>query len=471
MTLRLRLTLGYTFVLALVLSIFGTLVYLLLVNSMTAQLEHAMISVADDVIYSSRRDLQGIFLPPLDLIGNVAVQVWVRDSQQQLAQFDTNLSPPLDHPFDPQTLTVEMRKFSSVGMEDTRLRVLTVPLTLAADDHILGYMQLASSLEIVDQAQRSLLLVLLGGSLAAVLLAGISGWLIAGAALRPLDLMTHAAIRITRADDLSRRIELDAPTSSEVGRLILAFNETLERLENLFTGQRRLLADVSHELRTPLTAIRGNLDLMQRMGRLDDESIEAITAESERLTRMVSDLLLLARAETGHLPLESEPLEADKLLLEVFQQAQVLADGKVAVLLGAHDQGCVIGDRDRLKQVLLNLIANGIQHTPAGGELVLSIENIEGWMKIGVTDTGLGIPPEEQTRIFDRFYRVDQSRRRAGDGGAGLGLSIAYWIVRRHDGCLEVESSPGHGTTFNVWLRCADLVSEELEQAAEPESG
>lgn len=238
----------------------------------------------------------------------------------------------------------------------------------------------------------------------------------------------------------------------EVGRLIQAFNESLERLENLFETQRRFLADVSHELRTPLTSIRGNVDLIRRMGEPDAESLDAITSEVDRMTRLVQDLLLLAQAETGKLPLASAVVELDTLMLEVYQQAKMLAQDKVAVRLGREDQARVFGDRDRLKQVLLNLVGNALEHTPPGGQVTLALSCVEDWARLTVTDTGAGIPQEELPHIFERFYRIDRSRRRTGAGGAGLGLSIAYWITRSHQGRLEVASEVGRGSTFSIWL-------------------
>jgi signal transduction histidine kinase len=226
----------------------------------------------------------------------------------------------------------------------------------------------------------------------------------------------------------------------------------MERLENLFEAQRRFLADISHELRTPLTAIRGNVDLMRRMGKVDEESLQAITSEGERMTRMVQDLLLLARAETGNLPLAQEVVELDTLLLEAFQQAKMMAGDRLEVRLGKEDQVRVLGDRDRLKQVVLNLVANAMEHTPKDGTVTLGVSADGNWARLSVSDTGPGIPEEQQALIFDRFYRGDPSRKRSKEGGAGLGLSIADWITRRHNGRIELSSEVGRGTTFYVYL-------------------
>jgi heavy metal sensor kinase len=459
-TLRARLTLWYTAVLALVLGAFGFAVYGLLSLSLVRQIDETLDTAAEEIRLAFRRDVQGIHLPPvvLDLTANVYVQVW--DPKGDLIA--TNISVA-DEPFDSGRLAESKKAYSDVSYEGIHLRVLTYPLGAQPEGTIVGTMQLASLLTTVDDAQRGLLVLLLCGGLMAVALAGLVGWTTAAAALQPLEQVTDTALQITHADDLSKRIPLNGPAEGEVGRLILAFNETLERLENLFDAQRRFLADVSHELRTPLTTILGNLDLMRKMGKLDDESLEAITSETQRMKRLVQDILVLTQAESGKLPLGKEVVELDTLVLEVFQQSKVLAKERVEVHLGQEDQARVIGDRDRLKQVLLNLMSNAIEYTPAGGSVTLGLACVGDWARVTVTDTGPGIPQEELPHIFERFYRVDRSRKRTERGGAGLGLSIAYWITRSHDGRLEVASEVGKGTTFSVWLPRSGKGGAELK--------
>jgi signal transduction histidine kinase len=295
------------------------------------------------------------------------------------------------------------------------------------------------------------------GSVIAMAITGVVGWMTTRRALAPLESVTQTALRITRADDLSRRISYQGPPDDEVGQLIHAFNQTLHRLENLFNSQRRFLADVGHELRTPLTVIKGNVDLMQRFGEADEESLSSIENEVDRLTRMVGDLLLLAQAESGKLPLDNRLIEMDTLLLEVLNQMNVLARDKVQLHLGDIDQVQVCGDQDRLKQVLMNLVGNAINYTPQGGTVTLGLGKDGAQSILTIQDTGQGIPEEDLPHVFERFYRGEKSRTRSRDGkGFGLGLSIAYWIVRNHGGRIEVESTEGEGTTFSVWLPLAD---------------
>jgi signal transduction histidine kinase len=285
-----------------------------------------------------------------------------------------------------------------------------------------------------------------------VLIAGVVGHFISTMALNPITTITETALQITRADDLSRRIPTEGPPEGEVGQLVLAFNETLERLQALFETQRRFQADVSHELRTPLTAIRGNVDLIRRMGEVDTESLDAITSEVDRMTRMVRDLLAISQAESGKLPIASHVVELDTLMLEVYNQARLLIQGEITLSIGDEDQARIQGDRDRIKQVMLNLVTNAIDHTPSGGRIELGVKCSGEWALFSVQDTGVGIPDEHLPHLFERFYRGDKSRKRKASGGAGLGLSIAYWITRAHGGRIDVQSEEGAGTTFKVWL-------------------
>jgi len=242
--------------------------------------------------------------------------------------------------------------------------------------------------------------------------------------------------------------------ADEVDRLAITFNEMLQRLENLFSTQQRFLADVSHELRTPLTIIRGNLALLKQGDpAANEETLRTIDAESERMSRLLADLLLLAQSDAGASVSNRTPVELDTLLLDVYRQARVMAaarDGQLKITLGEEDQALVEGDPDRLKQLLLNLVDNAIKYTPSG-EVKLSLIKHDGQVGLRVADTGMGIPTEDLPHIFERFYRVDKARSRE-KGGTGLGLSIADWIAKAHGGFIQVESQPGKGSTFTIWL-------------------
>jgi len=387
-------------------------------------------------------------LKSTDISSDVYVQVWGLDGELQ-SSFGT-LENFADQPFDPNTLHAERPLFRDTSENGLRIRVLSVPLQQRG--HVIAILQVASSLEVVDTARMNLTDVLSIIWVVAVLFSGIVVWFTLGQTLKPLEAITETVEQINRADDLSRRIPYQGPEDDEVGNLIGSFNQTLERLEALFTSQQRLLADVSHELRTPLTVIKGNVDLIRRMKTLDEESLTSIDQEAGRLTRLVGGLLLLAQAESGKLTLNMKRVELDLLLTEVFQEMTILAGNKVHIRLNEIDQAYVNGDRDRLKQVFINLVANAIQYTPQGGDVFVSLQTIGEQARIICRDTGPGIPSEDLPHIFERFYRAEKSRTRRETTGFGLGLSIANWIVERHGGRIEVNSHEGKGTTFAIWL-------------------
>ena len=219
--------------------------------------------------------------------------------------------------------------------------------------------------------------------------------------------------------------------------------------ENLFNSQRRFIADVGHELRTPLTVIKGNVGLMRKLECGDEESLASIDTEVDRLNRMVGDLLLLARAESGKLPLNRENVELDTLLLEVLQQTKVLAANRLDLRLDEIDLVLVCGDRDRLKQVLLNLIGNAIKYTHQGGEVVASLGKVGDQARVTISDNGPGIPTEDLPHIFDHFYRVEEHK---GMEGSGLGLAMVKSIVKAHDGTISVHSQVDKGSVFTITL-------------------
>jgi two-component system OmpR family sensor kinase len=426
MSLRARLTLLYTILVGGTLMIFGLAIYQLVSLTITQQIDQILERTASNIISAIRVNAVG------DLNSSYNIS-WMTEPLDPLARYTSQ----------------PVKRDITIG--NAHLRVLSVPLSIGSRPA--GTLQVAASLAVVEATQNTLLNVLVVGTIVAVTLAAFGVSFVTYRSLSPLESVTQTALQITRADDLSRRIPYQGPTDDEIGQLIEAFNQTLSRLENLFYTQRRFVADVGHELRTPLTVIKGNINLMRRIGCSDEESLDSIEDEVDRLTRMVGDLLLLARAEAGKLPLNRVIVELDTLLLEVLQQSQVLSHEKLDLRLGDIDQALVCGDRDRLKQVLINLVSNAVKYTPAGGEVIVSLIKEDGFAKFTIKDNGPGIPAEDLPHIFERFYRIEKSRTRSADGkGFGLGLSIAYWIIKHHEGDIEVDSTEGEGTTFFIWL-------------------
>ncbi|MBP6176914.1 MAG: HAMP domain-containing protein [Anaerolineales bacterium] len=451
MSLRLRFTWLYSTIMGGILLIFGAVVYFLVNIILLNQVDSMLAGVVRDITQvtkvNSVGELSLISLPPLDMTSNAYVQVWGPDGR--LIATSPSIGT-LTKPLDPNGLQAGESIYQDSYLDGAHLRVLSVPLVLG--ERTIGTLQVGASLSVVDATRTNMLSTMAVIAVFAVLIAALGSWVVLGRALSPLEAITETVDQINRADDLSRRIPHDVQNEDEIGDLVVSFNQTLERLESLFTSQQRFLADVSHELRTPLTVIKGNVDLMRRMKQADEESLGSIDQEAGRLTRLVGGLLMLAQAESGKLTLNLKPVELDLLLTEVFTEMCVLAGSKVRVHLNEIDQVMVNGDRDRLKQVFLNLISNAIQYTPQGGDVFLSMAKIGEQARIIIRDTGPGIPAEDLPHIFDRFYRAEKSRTRSSTSGFGLGLSITQWIVEHHGGQIKVESKEGKGTTFVIWL-------------------
>lgn len=452
MSLRLRLTLLYSILMGVILVIFGAVVYFGVNFILVDQVDIMLANVADEVIRSTEinevGELSVVTPPQLNMNVNAYVQLWSNDGEIIATSPSIGL---LSQPLDPVGLSNDVTMYQDSQIGDSHLRVLTIPLML--ENRLVATLQVGSSLEVIDNTRQSFLSTMILISTGVVFLAGLISWVVLGRALSPLETIADTVDQINKADDLSRRIPYQGNPKDELGYLALSFNQTLQRLETLFTSQQRFLADVSHELRTPLTVIKGNVDLIRRIKVADEDILNGMDDEVGRLNRLVGGLLMLAQAESGKLALNFGQVELDLLLTEVFTEVRVLASNKVKVHLNDIDQVIVRGDRDRLKQVLLNLIANAIQYTPAGGEVFLSLSKIADQGRLIVRDTGPGIPAKDLPHIFDRFYRAEKSRTRSRSSGFGLGLSIAKWIIEQHGGQIKVESKEGEGTTFVIWLK------------------
>lgn len=451
MSLRLRLTLIYSALLSGVVLLLSIVIYsmasVVIINQVDGILEQAVNQIINVIQVDQTGDLR--FSPEtLQLSKSIHYQIWSGD--QRLLHYSENMSEFSDE-MDDEVFSQSQSIYRNVENSDIPLRVLTVPLMINGEQS--GWLQVGMILTEVRYTQRLLQLVFGFSALFAIIIAGIVIWLVTSQALEPLAEMAQITNRITSTDDLSKRIPVDVGRNDEISTLVLTFNQTLVRLERLFNAQRRFLADVSHELRTPLTVIKGNIGLMRIIKNYDEESLKSIESEVDRLNRLVGDLLLMAHAESGKLPLMFVPVEIDDLLFEVFEEMKVLSDGHHNIRIGNIQPAIVTADRDRLKQVFLNLGSNAIKFSPEGGLILLSLYVRSNWVQIIVSDEGPGIPEEELGWLFERFYRSDKARSRANhDVGFGLGLPIAYWIVRNHRGRIDVETVDGKGATFSVWL-------------------
>jgi two-component system, OmpR family, sensor kinase len=472
MTLRTKLVLWYSGLLAIIIVIFAVAVFSVMRYTLINTVDRTLEETVRQVIQNSRTfpvaDFSGperviVTLPPLDVFSasGVLIQVWTeQEGSPHLEDASANLSS-YDRPLNQRALGSSDADYSNIVInDDTTLRVLTSPM-VTVQGKLIGNVQVASSLNTVNQATDRLLGIMLVSGGVGILGSIAVGMLLSSRATRPIERITQAAGSIAVAKDLKTRLPWDGPMD-ELGRLTVVFNQMMERLEQAFGIQQRFVADVSHELRTPLTAIRGNLDLIKRYG-MDDMSLEAITDEVDRMSRMVNDLLMLARADYGGLTLDLGPTDLDTIVSDVYREARVLAkDRDLRVVMERFEPVRIHGNPDRMKQVVLNLVSNAIKFTPDGGKVSLSLYQTSDDAVIEVKDTGIGISKADQVHIFDRFFQADASRSRHGEG-TGLGLSIAKWIVEAHNGALTVESDLGKGSAFIVTLPLQAVETPEAE--------
>jgi heavy metal sensor kinase len=454
-SIRVRLTLWYLVVLAVILLLFAAGVYVTMRTALREQLDDSIESRALLVQQLITFDADGRpVLPP----GADTSAIGIDDEFQRLFDVSGGITFDSSRNFGDvpvETDALEAARagrmhWSTIGDGKGEARVLTVPIR--REGEVAAILQSARASDDTRETLNSLLLILAAGAAGALVFASLGGWWLSSRALSPIDRITRAANAIT-AQDLSRRLDLDLP-DDEVGRLARTFDSMIARLDAAFERQRRFTADASHELRTPLTAIRGQIDVVLDRARGPEEYqrvLSTVNTQVERMTRLSESLLTLARADAGALPLQRERVDAGELARSVADDVRPLADAK-GLRVDVEGEGAaeIVADEDLLLQLMLNLTDNAIRYTPEGAVTV-------GWrggastVELFVRDTGPGVPADQQERIFERFHRVDASRSRQ-DGGSGLGLAICRWIAEAHGGTISLESAPG-GSTFTVKLR------------------
>jgi heavy metal sensor kinase len=290
-------------------------------------------------------------------------------------------------------------------------------------------------------------------------LALLAAWVLAGRILEPVHRMVADVAAITDGRSLHRRVVVESDARDEFASLAQTLNDMLARLEASFAALRRFTADASHELRTPLAVIRADVERAMATPRDAHEHavvLEEALQEVSRMTGLVESLLTLARADEGRFDLVREPVELEPLIRDVAETAQILGEeAGVTVRLPHVEAARVYGDRERLRQLFLNLVTNAVKYTPRGGHVEISLETRHDEAIVTVRDDGIGIAAADLPFIFDRFWRADPARTRATGGGSGLGLAISQWVAHAHDGRIEVSSRLGRGSTFVVILPAA----------------
>ncbi|HVG18795.1 MAG TPA: ATP-binding protein [Blastocatellia bacterium] len=304
-------------------------------------------------------------------------------------------------------------------------------------------------------------LILLVIDIVAVAASIMGGYLIIGKALKPVDHIAERARHIGQGN-LRQRLEY-MDSSSEMVRLTAVLNEMLDKLQRLFESQEQFVQDASHEIRSPLAALRCRLEVALRQDRPPEDYrqvIEGSLEDATRLTALADDLFLLARADSNNLSMEFREVSLAEVLAGIHAQLMPLAESQaIDFTLDAGPNSTVYADRTRIAQAFRNLAENALKYTPRGGRVAIRVKPEGEDVRADIEDTGIGIPQEEHANIFRRFYRVDHARSRS-DGGTGLGLAICDQIVRAHGGRIEVDSAPGGGSRFSVYLASATALLE-----------
>ncbi|HEY0099532.1 MAG TPA: heavy metal sensor histidine kinase [Pyrinomonadaceae bacterium] len=458
-SVRARLTLWYVSALALILVVFGVAVYVMLSRALNRRVDEALRSTLEISITSLKHDTQE---GQSSQSAAQSTAAELSHPQQALMIFDGAGRLLAEHPYE-DDLHIRLPDLGAIPADEVYL--YTVAEENDADDHHrlavrrvrippadTPYIILASQpLEAVEDELESLREILYLATPAALLLAGLGGWFLARQGFAPVAAMARSARRIG-AGSLDRQLPVVNPRD-ELGQLATTFNELLARLNSAFVQQRRFMADASHELRTPLsvmsTAAGVTLKKPHREEEEYREALQMMAEQTRRLSRIVQDMFILARADAGHYPLQKRALYLNDLLEDIARAAGLLAAHKdVTVELTNLPEATFHGDEDLLRQMMLNLLDNAIKFTPGGGVVRLGLTRRADEYLLSVADTGTGIPAVAQAHIFERFYRADKARSRGEDGGAGLGLAIARWIAQAHEGELELDGSGHNGTTF-----------------------
>ena len=423
-SIRLRLTLWYVGLLAVILAAFGAGVYFTLRQVLHHNLDESIEAQASTVLATIRFD----------------------DGRPLLSN---GLSMATDGDDGFVRVVGPSRQRSSAS--DPDVRVGTFPIL--RDGQLVGRLEVGQSREDSSDALATLLLIMAVAYPVTLAVAVLGGFFLAGRALSPVDKITGLARRIS-AKDLGQRLDLQLP-DDEVGRLARTFDDMIGRLDDAFRRQRQFTADASHELRTPLTVMKGQVEVALHRERSPAEYrevLEAVNSEVDRLIGLVGGLLTLARADVGEVGLTLENVEVGELVAGTVEHMRPTAAEKdIAIDVAPGAATTVRVDEDLVLQLLLNLLDNAVKYTPAGGRITVGWDGSTGQTELWVRDTGIGIPEEHLPHVMDRFYRADDARSRS-EGGAGLGLAISRWIAEAHGGWLRVESTPDRGSTFTVTL-------------------
>ncbi len=458
-SIRVRLTIWYGGGLALIMLLFATALYVVMARALEDQIDRSLEEAAVAASQSLEEHRFGPFLL-LDDLAQAFPELALLDKffqifgpQGQVTLQSANIKTR-NIPLSQTALQSSLQGravFETVRFRDEiPIRLLSYPIRHG--QNLVNILRVGMSLQPEKEMLARLVFVLLIGSPLAVVVSVLGGWFLAGRALRPVDDITLTAQRIA-GGDLTQRIEITS--KDEIGRLASTFNNMIGRLEASIRQIRQFSADASHELRTPLTITKGETELALRKPRSPEvyrEALESNLEEIDRMSRIVEELMFLSRADLGEVHVASDPVQLDTLVQEIQMQAMVLGkEQQIATTLGQVEPLRVSGDEWRLRELILNVVDNAVKYSLPRGTVELGLTQDRGMARVTVQDHGIGMTPEEQRLVFDRFYRTDAARAHA-QKGTGLGLSICKWIAEAHHGTIEVTSTFGQGSRFTISL-------------------
>ncbi len=457
MYIRTRLALWFMLILSVVLTVFSVTIYQLTKSNLLTEIDTDVRQRATMLTLATHPYPQEttMHVPKLDVFASPDIYLQVLDQHGRVLASSGNLEN--------RTLPLMRDAIAADQVREARVGstlLFVYGRAVIVHHQVLGYVLVARSPHTIYFALGSLLHMLIPGVIVALVLAGLAIWLLVRQAMRPLARLATTAADIAAAQDHSRRLSPQGPPD-EIDRLGHTINSMLQALEDAYQQvqkvndlQRHFLIDVSHELRAPLTIMLSSLDLIRRVGATDPDfqahSLERMHMEAERMARMVAQLLILARSDAA-VAAAHEPVLLGDIVLEVCRQKPLTDSALVLECRGMESlEGALIwGNPDYLRQLFLILLDNAFKYTAGDGRVEVIGALNEEIVTVAVVDTGIGIPPSDLPRIFERFYRAENARSQPG---AGLGLAIAQRIVEQHGGKIQVESEPGQGSRFTVSL-------------------
>ncbi|MFQ5673270.1 MAG: sensor histidine kinase [Nitrospinales bacterium] len=471
-SIRLKLTAWYVALLAIILILFSFLLHFFLSNQLYEGVDNSLKVSARVVAKTALMKYAAAPLPGLEYFlnqfmghGNMNKFFRIYDGSGNVGSRSKNIDGsqfPLTQEAYSRAVKGEDTFETFMLSDDHPIRVLTMPIR--RNGKLVNLVQVGTSLQAVNETMKSLKIFLYMAIPAILGVATLVGFFMARRALNPVSKITQTARDISSGHDLSKRIPVP-PAQDEIGKLVVTFNDMLERLENSFVHMRQFSSDASHELRTPLTVLKGQSELTLNKVRTLNEYQEVLSSNLEEInymSKVLEDLFALSKADEDKIRFDCKPMDLGTIIEEVCKHAEVLADEKnIEIVIAYLEPARINGDAVRLRQMIWNILHNGIKYTPPGGRIKVSLQNKEDAALLTVEDTGIGISEENLPNIFNRFYRVDKARSRS-EGGSGLGLSISRYIVKAHGGRIDVESQLGKGTKFKVSLPKLEPSQEAL---------